>query len=181
MNLRICRYYYSLKVGLTLPLLTNTKGKMKNFSHFLVAILAISLLGSCSKDKVHLPDVNPIKSAKFTVVIKGAVPADNNITFMFVTTGTQLGQNTTFWKINSVTQPNESLVKLEEDAFANTTTYVVETTQAVPTIDVSINLSTINNAAFTMSYTAVINGKTVLDQQNVAVNGTTPYQHDYTY
>lgn len=160
------------------------KNIMKNFKKLLLVllpILAITVIFSCSSDDDDEMVGPNEKNFKFTVTANN-VDEQDYLSFVFV--GSDLNNSNTIWKINGVTQDNESGVSLgKNDFMGGTKTYVIESTK--PLRLATTGIQCINpgssNPSFTVSYKAEINGEVVKDDQNIVVKNGSDYTHNFTY
>jgi len=155
---------------------------MKKFNRallsFLTLLASVLFFTSCGKDKDTAPDINGVKSAKFTITVNGAA-AEDYVSFVFAST--TVNGSSTIWKVNGQVRENEQAVSLDQGDFGTgSKTIVIEATQAVPAISVGIQCLNFN-ANYTVTYKAEINGKVVNDEQNVTVTAAADFTHDYDY
>ncbi|RFZ90980.1 hypothetical protein D0C36_18720 [Mucilaginibacter conchicola] len=152
----------------------------KKLSLALVCFVMLGL-GACSKknDGGVQPGTKG-KTAKFTITVNGA-PSSAYISFVMVGASTETSNNT-IWKVNGVTRENEQGVSLGKNDFSGSTkTYVVESVTPLRLATVGIQCLSPDNASYTISYKAEIDGQVKNDSQNVAVTGNADFTHDYSY
>ena len=157
---------------------------MKNFRKLLwvlLPILTLSLVFSCSSDDDEEIVEQNGKNYKFTVTANN-VDEQDYLSFVFV--GSDLNNSNTIWKINGVTQDNETGVSLgKNDFIGGTKTYVIESTKPLRLVTAGIQCINpgSNNASFTVSYKAEIDGEVVRNDQNIVVSSGSDYSHNFTF
>ncbi len=93
----------------------------------------------------------------------------------------------TLWIVNGTTQQNQtefSFSNGSNDAFTaeKTTTVTIESVTSIYLEDLDlIFVNAENTAGCKISYQAVIDGKTVNNDQNITITSTNSYDHDYQY
>lgn len=153
---------------------------LKGINSLLLGMALMACLSACSKSHDNTPPVTNGKTAKFTVSVTGA-PSSAYVSFALVGVGTDIN-NSTVWKLNGVTQANQSTVSLGLNNFTgNTQTYVIESVAPLQTISVGVQCLSPANATYTISYKAEINGQVKNDVQNVTVTQNADFTHDYSY
>lgn len=159
----------------------NIMKKLKKLFWILVPILTLSLVMSCSSDDdEEIVDSNQ-KNFKFTITANN-VDAQDYVSFVFV--GSEVNNSNTIWKINGVTQDNETGVSFgKNDFMGSTKTYVIESTKPLRLVTSGIQCINpgANNPSFTFSYKAEVNGQVVKDDKDIVVSSTSDYSHNYTY
>lgn len=150
----------------------------------MICITACGMLLSCSKGSNPLtPDLNKIKSAKFTVTVTGIKgTGDNDYASVVFSTAAETGSNSTVWKVNGTNLPNENVTSLSDEDFpeGGSKTYTIELTQ--PVQGISAGYQFINfGGPFTISYKAEINGKVVKEVTNQQVAEGHSVDADYDY
>ncbi|WP_214073240.1 hypothetical protein [Mucilaginibacter sp. dw_454] len=156
---------------------------MKNFKQSILAITALFFLNACSKSSPGTSPANTGHNVKFTITVAGGVAATNRglIDLVFNAAGSN---NKTIWTINSVQQQNATLLTFDGISFpaGATTTFVIQSIAPVPDTRVHLDFGNAANLpAYTISYKAEIDGKVQNDDENIVINGTTSYEHDYSY
>lgn len=158
---------------------------MKKLRKLLIAflpILCIAFVMSCSSDDDDDEMISQEgKNFKFTVTANN-VGEQDYLSFVFV--GSDMQQSTTIWKINGVTQNNETGVSLGKNDFMGTTkTYVIESTRPLRLVTSGIQCINpgANNPSFTVSYKAEVDGTVVRNDQNVVVGPGSDYSHNFTF
>ncbi len=157
---------------------------MKNFKKFLWVLLPVLTLGlvmSCSNDDDdEFVDQNE-KNYKFTITANN-VDEQDYVSFVFV--GSEVNNSNTIWKINGVTQDNETGISFgKNDFMSGTKTYVIESTKPLRLATAGIQCINpgANNPSFTVSYKAEVNDEVVRNDENVVVNSGSDYTHNFTY
>lgn len=158
---------------------------MKNLKKLLLVLLPVlilSLVFSCSNDDDDYDDGDQNKkNMKFTVTVDG-VEEQDYVSFIFV--GADQNNSNTVWKINGVTQNNETAISLgENDFLGGTKTYVIESTTPLRLATTSMQCLNpgADNPSFKVSFKAEVNGKVVTNDENFTVTSTSDYTHKYDY
>lgn len=148
---------------------------MKRPLLFLSAIaFAIVSLSSCGgSDKKDDPTPEG-KTAKITVSFTG-MEADDDI--LFQAHAGRADNTTTFWKLDGVTQNNQSHMALDEDHATQGKAYVYETVLPVQILQVSLSGQNFNGP-FTANVKVEVDGKVVMDLHE---NITTTFNKDWSY
>lgn len=133
-----------------------------------LALTALLAAGCGGKDDDPKPSAKKI-NMKFTVTVAG-VEGDDYVYFQFDAGNHDASQyGKPMWKINGVTQGNETTVKLGDDDFrGNVKTYVVESATAFDFGSLSVDYTNYT-APLTVSYKAEINGEVKENVQNRVV------------
>ena len=153
----------------------------KTLSLLAVAALGLITLNSCSKGDGPTLDINKVKTAKFTIQVKGLEANDHAL---FVFSSGEATANTTLWKINGSERANEKVISLDEDDLKAGATFIIETTRPVVAISTGYTFTNGDNTAHTpvtFSYKAEINGKVANDVKNQAIAAGDNLNIDLSY
>ena len=165
----------------------NQKRKLSTFLRKMTVLASLLVVGvltfSCGSDDgaVTPGPGGEGKNIKLTITINGVVPDDY---LSFVTVGSALNDpmQSTIWKVNGVTQTNETSVSLNKDSFTGSTkTYVIESATPLRMAIVGMEFLAFGTRSYTFSYKAEVNGQVVKEENNVTVSEGNNYSHDYTY
>ena len=150
----------------------------KSLPGFVPIIFTILSLNACSKNKS--PDLDGIKSAKFTIQVSG-LEQNDYANFIF---SSGAAGNSTVWKINGTERSNESVVSLDEDDLKGGAVFVIETSKPVTAISAGYQFTNGDNTAHSpiaFSYKAEINGTVVKEIKSQAIAAADQLKTNYSY
>ncbi|MDD3789510.1 MAG: hypothetical protein PHO94_12560 [Petrimonas sp.] len=147
---------------------------MKKLILFSILCIGIIAFTSCSKDDG--PSGSKGKTAKFTISAPG-LDGEDFVLFAFTgSNGAQIVK--TPWKINGVTQDNQTNIRIENEHLTGGKTVIVET--AVPLDNIIVTFGGHSDETpYTLKFKAEINGK-VENEISDQVTGAT-YSKQFTY
>ncbi len=159
----------------------------KLLCYVLLAGSTAGLFSGCSSDDDNDDYGMDTKKGKFTITVNGIKPGmdlENGEEYdqaSFIFAGVSLDQGKpTIWKVNGVERPNEEGITIDEDDFATTKTFTVETVADVVSLGVSVQCINFKTP-FTVSYKAEINGKVVKEIKDQSVEEGKDFTVTYDY
>ena len=155
------------------------KAKRIILSLCLVTIAGVGFTGCSDDDK---PNNNAKANIKFTFKVTGT-DANDQIDFQAGAGNHDASQyGAPVWKINGVTQGNESTVSLDEQDFIGSTKqYVVETVKPYNFGNLIVNYVNIDGGPITISYKAEVDGKVETNIENLVINAGQSDTKNYSY
>lgn len=146
----------------------------------LAAITSFIFTG-CSKKNDPAPEEKRV-AVKFTITATGVTDDDNITIHALAGNGDASQYGAPVWKVNGVTQNNESSVFLKGNQFTgNTKTYVLETVKPFGITTISVECTNRGTAPITLNFNTQVDGKVQTNVENLKVVPGEGYDKQFTY